>query len=183
MIISSLVTSLATRSYIWMCTFWFHVVLLFLLVPHDRCNLTLCHSLDIRFFYLGFTAGQDYFTHFEPRQSLGGAKMGGPPRKNNLTTCKQNLTLSHKCPKLGSNPQWWDEEQSRALKISGLNHSATGAAGIRRRSFDSLCFLPNLHISFWLYASSIPYFAYRSCCKAITCRQSDKQTTAPQISW
>ena len=28
------------------------------------------------FFYLGFTARQDYFTHFEPSQSLGGAKMG-----------------------------------------------------------------------------------------------------------
>ena len=37
------------------------------------------------FFYLGFTARQDYFTHFEPSQSLGGAKTGGP-REKHLTT-------------------------------------------------------------------------------------------------
>ena len=33
------------------------------------------------FFYLCLTACQDYFTHFEPSQSLVGAKMGDPPRK------------------------------------------------------------------------------------------------------
>ena len=31
-------------------------------------------------------ARQDYFTHFEPSQSLDGAKMG-----DHLTTCKQKL--------------------------------------------------------------------------------------------
>ena len=29
-------------------------------------------------FDLGFTAHQDYFAHFEPSQSLGGAKTGDP---------------------------------------------------------------------------------------------------------
>ena len=29
-------------------------------------------------FYLSFTAHQDYFTHFELSQSLGGAKTGDP---------------------------------------------------------------------------------------------------------
>ena len=38
-----------------------------------------------------FTPRQDYFTHFEPSQSLGGAKTGDP-RQNHLTTCKQNLS-------------------------------------------------------------------------------------------
>ena len=33
------------------------------------------------FFYLGFTALLDYFTHFEPSQQLGGAKMGDPREK------------------------------------------------------------------------------------------------------
>ena len=30
------------------------------------------------FFDLGFTACQDYFTHFEPSQSLGGSNTGDP---------------------------------------------------------------------------------------------------------
>ena len=43
---------------------------------------------------MGFTARQDYFTHFEPSQSVGGAKMGDPREKK--TPYKQNtacLTL------------------------------------------------------------------------------------------
>ena len=32
-------------------------------------------------FYLGFTAHQDYFTHFEPSQSFGRAKTGDPREK------------------------------------------------------------------------------------------------------
>ena len=46
--------------------------------------------MSVFFFYLGFMAGQDYFTHFEPHQSLGGAKTGYP-EKNHLTIRKQNL--------------------------------------------------------------------------------------------
>ena len=41
-------------------------------------------------FYLGFTARQNYFIHFEPSQSLGGAKLQ-IPKKKHLTTCKQNM--------------------------------------------------------------------------------------------
>ena len=37
-----------------------------------------------------FLFGQDYFTHFEPSQSVGGAKTEDP-KKNHLTTRKQNL--------------------------------------------------------------------------------------------
>ena len=32
-------------------------------------------------FYLGFMARQDYFTHFEPSQSVGGVKTGDPREK------------------------------------------------------------------------------------------------------
>ena len=49
------------------------------------------------------------------------------PKKNHMTTRKQNLA----CPmwtELGLNPQWWDNERFRELKITYLNHSATGAA-------------------------------------------------------
>ena len=35
------------------------------------------------------------------------------------------LGLIHMWPELGLNPQQWDEERVRALKISILNHSAT----------------------------------------------------------
>ena len=47
--------------------------------------------LDI-FFYLGFTARQTYFIHFEQSQSFGGAKTGDTrEKKKHLTTRKQNL--------------------------------------------------------------------------------------------
>ena len=42
------------------------------------------------FFYLGLKARQDYFTHLEPSQSKGGAKME-IPEQNHLTTRKHNL--------------------------------------------------------------------------------------------
>ena len=43
---------------------------------------------------MGFLACQDYFTHFEPSQSLGGEKMGDPQEKtpNHL---QAELGLSH----------------------------------------------------------------------------------------
>ena len=41
--------------------------------------LFVCFGL--LFFYLGFTASQDYFTHFEPSQSLGTEKTGDPREK------------------------------------------------------------------------------------------------------
>ena len=41
-------------------------------------------------FYLGFTARQDYFTHFETSQSVDGAKTGDP-REKPPNHPKQNL--------------------------------------------------------------------------------------------
>ena len=38
------------------------------------------------------------------------------------------LGLSDMWPELGSNPQRWEDDRFRALEVSGLNHSATGAA-------------------------------------------------------
>ena len=41
----------------------------------------LCPQHFLLFWEMGVTAHQDYFTHFEPSQSLGGAKMGDPREK------------------------------------------------------------------------------------------------------
>ena len=82
--------------------------------PHSIC------------FYLDFTACQDNSIHFEPSQSLGGVKTGDPQEKPRDHP-QAELGLSHMWPELGWNPQQWDDEQFRALKISRLNHPATGA--------------------------------------------------------
>ena len=76
---------------------------------------------------VGVTAPQDYFTYFEPRQSLGGAGTGDPQEKP-PDYPQTELPLSHMWPKLDSNPQRWDGKQFRVLKISVLNLSATGVA-------------------------------------------------------
>ena len=47
------------------------------------------------------------------------------------TTCKQNMACLT-WPELGSNPNRWDDERFRALKISTLNHSAMGATWLVR---------------------------------------------------
>ena len=51
------------------------------------------------------------------------------PEKKHLTTRTQNLACLT-WPEQSSNPQRWDDERFRVLKISGLNHLATGAANI-----------------------------------------------------
>ena len=49
----------------------------------------ICSFIGSRFFFVGFMACQDYFTHFEPNQSLGGAKTGDrrekPPDERGLS--------------------------------------------------------------------------------------------------
>ena len=58
----------------------------------------------------------------------------GDPREKPPDHPQAELGLSHMWPELNSNPQRWDDEQFRALKISGINHSATVAA---QRIFDT----------------------------------------------
>ena len=60
-------------------------------------------------------------------QSFGGAKTGDPWEKK-PDHMQAELGLSHMWPELGSNPQRWDDERFKALKISGLNHLATRPA-------------------------------------------------------
>ena len=109
---------------------------------HDMINAIICLlklcllNMNFRmrifimqyfFFYLVFTACQDYFTHFEPSQSIGGVKTGDPQEKQ-PDRQQAKLDLSNMWHERNSNPQWWDNEQFRALMISGLNHSAKRAA-------------------------------------------------------
>ena len=75
----------------------------------------------------GVTARQDYFTYVKASQSVGGAKTGDP-REKTPDHPQAELGSSRMWPELGSNPQRWDDERLRAIKISSLNHSATGAA-------------------------------------------------------
>ena len=77
-------------------------------------------------------ARQEYFTNFDPSQSLGEAKTGDPWEKN--TWPPAELGLSRMWPELGSNPQRWDDERFRVIKISGLNHSAMGAVNKQFRT-------------------------------------------------
>ena len=106
-------------------------------------------SIIYFFVCLCFTACQDYFTHFEQSQSLGEAKMGDRRKKSNLTTHKQNLVCLM-WPKLGSNPQRWDDKRFRSLKISCLNHSAMQKTFFRywRMYFLSLVLWPSVLILF-----------------------------------
>ena len=72
----------------------------------------------------------------------GELKMGDPREKRKTPDHPQaNLGLPHMWPELGSNPQLWDDEWLRVLKISILNHSIWVAANIQNRSFFFSCFL------------------------------------------
>ena len=79
------------------------------------------------FLYLRFTC-QDYFIDFKLGQLLGGGKTEDPDLQ------QAELGLSHMWLELGSNPQWWDDERFRVLKISGLHHST-------RKSLVYNCFI------------------------------------------
>ena len=48
------------------------------------------------------------------------------PEKKPSDHLQTELGLSHMWPELGSNPQRWDDERFRVLKINYLNQSATG---------------------------------------------------------
>ena len=64
--------------------------------------------------YLGFTARQDYFTHFEPSQSYGGA-ITGDTREKPPDHPQEELGLSHMWPEVSSNPHRWDDERVTAF--------------------------------------------------------------------
>ena len=55
------------------------------------------------------------------------AKTGDPWEKT-PDHMQAELGLYYMWLELGLNPQRWDDERFRALKISGFNHSATGPA-------------------------------------------------------
>ena len=71
------------------------------------------------------TARQDDFTHFEPSQSLGGTKTGDP-REKPTDHPQAELGLSH-MTRARLEPTAVRLRAFRALKIGGLDHSATAA--------------------------------------------------------
>ena len=103
------------------------------------CSFQEKDRLDF-FFYLGETASHNYFTHFELGQSLGGAKTRNPWEKL-PDNPRAELGLSHVI-RARLKPQWWDDKRFRALKISVLNHSATG---------DLSCMLHEVCGLIWVY--------------------------------
>ena len=55
----------------------------------------------------------------------------GDPREKTPDHLQAELGLSHMWPELGANPQRWDDDLFRGLKISVLNHSVTRNACVR----------------------------------------------------
>ena len=68
----------------------------------------------------------------------------GDPQEKPLDHPQAELGLSLMWPELGSNPQRWDDKWFRALKISVLNHLATGAA-----SHDGAIDIWNMALCAW----------------------------------
>ena len=88
------------------------------------------------------------------------------PREKPPDHPQAELGLSHMWPEWGLNPQWWDDERIRALKISRLNHSATEAALIRYCSILAqyvfkLCLLQSWHLI--RYCSTLAHYAFKLC--------------------
>ena len=93
---------------------------------------SVARSFDFFIWVLTFTVCQDYFTHFEPSQSLGGMKTGDP-REKYLTTCKQNSIATR--ARLEPIAVRW--QAIRALNVRGLNQSPTSEA--LRRPWCQTC--------------------------------------------
>ena len=111
----------------------------------------------IIFLLFVFTARQDYFTRFEPSQSKCREKMGDPD-KNQLTTRRTWLEPTV--------VKW------RALKISFLNHSVTGAASFYyvtvtvsyKQKFSRVCCIKwILYCSYFINADEnfLAFFTHR----------------------
>ena len=89
-------------------------------------------DMDLKRKDLGFTAHQEYFTHFEPSQSLSGRKREIREKNNHLTTRKKNLACPTCDPWYGRTHSGEMIERLRALISSGLNHSDTGCCRMIR---------------------------------------------------
>ena len=81
----------------------------------------------IIYFFICVYGPSKLFHSFWAKSIILSGKNRRSPREKTPTTRKQNLVCLT-WPDLGSNPQQWDDKWFRALKISGLNHLATGAA-------------------------------------------------------
>ena len=80
------------------------------------------------FFWFGFYSPSRLFHSFWAKLISRWGENGRSPRKTTWPPTSTTSLVSYVTPKLGSNPQRWDDERFRALKIRGLNNSDTGAA-------------------------------------------------------
>ena len=77
--------------------------------------------------WLGFFGPSRLFHSFWAESMVRGwGSMGDPREKKTHDHLQAEIGLSHIWPKLGSKSERWDDKRFRALKISNLNHSATG---------------------------------------------------------
>ena len=96
------------------------------LTPCTQVVLHPCPTQNF-FFHLGFTACQDYFIHFEPSQSLGGAKMGNPREK----------PPDHQQAELGLSQRLGSDPQSHSSEMTSNSHRNTSRVYMQQLIFGS----------------------------------------------
>ena len=102
------------------------------------------------FFLFGFYGLSKLFHSFLAESIVRWGKNGRSPRKNTWPPASRIWLLSHV-----TRARRWDDEQFRALKISVLNHSATGWPETfwQVKSFDSQKFWQlNPETSTWMFS-------------------------------
>ena len=70
-----------------------HVVIKLASVSNSSSDTDAVFGLGC--FFFGLTARQDYFTHMEPSQSIGGEKTGDPREKNTWPPSSRTWRVSH----------------------------------------------------------------------------------------
>ena len=144
------------------------------------------------FFYLGFIARQDYFTHFQPSQLLGGAKTGDP-KKNHL---QAEFDLSHMWPELGLSPQRWDKRFS-ALKNSLTTRLLRPPGNSRKTGLVIKIQISQCHLKYHfeselpncdnrlciLIQVSVKWQAYSDLSPSYICHITSIKTTSIYLDW
>ena len=92
------------------------------------CQISKEHDVICTFFFLIWVLRPIKIISLILRSIvMWGEKKMGDPREKPIDHPQAELGLSHMWPELGLNPQRWDDERFRVLKISVLNHSAMRA--------------------------------------------------------
>ena len=108
---------------------WHHMWFFSRLPTATQCQNLRIHIilLTVKYFFFNLVPSR-LFHSFWAEPIIRWVKTGDP-REKPPDHPQAELGLPHLWPELGSNTQRWDDERFRSLKVSGLNHSARGAAG------------------------------------------------------